>query len=312
VRMETIGVASWCAFLVLVMALLALDLGVINRKAHVIKIKEAIIWSVVWILIALLFNLLIYYWLGGRSAMEFLTGYVLERSLSMDNIFVFIVIFNYFKVPERYHHKVLFWGIFGALVMRALFILAGITLLNMFHQVMYIFGIFLVITGLKLAFEKDKEVQPEKNPVLKLLRRFLPVTENYVEGKFTVRKAGRLFATPMLVVLIVMETTDVVFALDSIPAILAITQNVFIVFTSNVFAILGLRALYFALAGMMQIFEYLNYGLSVILVFIGAKMLISGYYEIPIGIALGVVAGILAISVVASMIFPKKDRKTKG
>lgn len=301
----------WIGFNVFVLAMLALDLGVFHRKAHVIRIKEALAWSVSWIALALLFNVGVYYLRGPQTGLEFLTGYLLEKSLSVDNIFVFLLIFSYFKVPALYQHKVLFWGILGALIMRAIFIAAGVTLIQQFHWIIYVFGAFLVFTGIKMAMQKDKEIHPEKNPVLKLFRRIMPVTQEYEESKFFVRRAGRVLATPLFVVLLVVETTDVVFAVDSIPAILAITHDPFIVYTSNVFAILGLRALYFALAGIMQLFHYLHYGLSAILVFVGVKMLIADIYKIPIGIALAVIAGILLFSVIASLMRPDANASVK-
>ncbi len=297
----------WIGFNVFVLAMLALDLGVFHRKAHEIKIKEALLWSAVWILLALAFNTGIYLWRGQEAALEFLTGYLLEKSLSVDNIFVFIMIFAYFRVPALYQHKVLFWGILGALIMRAIFIATGATLIQHFHWVIYIFGAFLILTGIKMAMQKDKEIHPGKNPVLKLFRRFMPVTERYEGSSFFVRKGRRWFATPLVIVLLVVETTDVIFAVDSIPAILAITVDPFIVYTSNVFAILGLRALYFALAGIMQLFHYLGYGLAAILVFVGIKMLMTDFYKLPIAVALGVVAGILLISVVASLLRPRRQ-----
>jgi tellurite resistance protein TerC len=296
----------WIVFNLFVVAMLALDLGVFHRKAHEIRIREALLWSAFWIVLSLLFNLGVYYWRGSVTALEFLTGYLLEKSLSVDNIFVFLMIFTYFRVPYLHQHKVLFWGILGALFMRAAFILTGITLIEKFHWVIYIMGGFLILTGIKMATQKDEEINPERNPVLKLFRRFMPVTENYEGGQFFLRRSGQLFATPLFIVVLVVETTDVVFAVDSIPAILAITLDPFIVYTSNVFAILGLRALYFALAGIMQLFHYLPYGLSVILVFVGVKMLLVDIYKIPIGIALGTVAGVLVISVIASIVRPPK------
>jgi tellurite resistance protein TerC len=296
----------WILFNLFVLAMLALDLGVFHRKAHVVRLKEALGWSVVWICLALLFNALIYFWLGRETALQFLAGYIIEKSLSVDNLFVFLLIFSYFSVPSIYQHKILFWGILGALIMRAIFIAAGITLIEKFHWMIYLFGGFLIITGIKMAFQKDKELHPEANPVLRLFRRFVPVTEQYHEGRFWVLKEGKRWATPLLVVLLLIETTDVIFAVDSIPAILAVTRDPFIVYTSNIFAILGLRALYFALAGIMQLFHYLHYGLSVILVFVGVKMLISDFYKVPIGIALSVIAGILLISVVASILRPRQ------
>ena len=299
-------IALWIAFNVFVLAMLALDLGVFHRKAHVIGLKEALAWSVVWVVLALLFNLGVYFWRGPETSLAFLTGYLIEKSLSVDNIFVFLLIFSYFRVPTLYQHKVLFWGILGALIMRAMFIAAGVTLIQNFHWIIYVFGAFLILTGIKMAWQKDKQIHPERNPVLRLFRRFMPVTDGYEDDKFFVKRAGRHWATPLFVVLLVVESTDLVFAVDSIPAILAITFDPFIVYTSNVFAILGLRALYFALAGIMGLFHYLHYGLSAILVFVGVKMLLADAYKIPVGIALGVVAAILVISVVASVLRPRK------
>jgi tellurite resistance protein TerC len=299
-------VLLWVVFNLFVVAMLALDLGVFHRKAHVIHIREALLWSGVWITLSLLFALGIYLWYGSESALEFLTGYLLEYSLSIDNIFVFLMLFTYFRVPYLHQHKVLFWGIIGAVVMRAAFIAAGVTLIQRFHWVIYIFGAFLILTGVRMATQRDKEIHPERNPVLRLFRRLMPVTENYQEGKFFVKQSGRNFATPLFVVVVVMETTDVIFAVDSIPAILGITQDPFIVYTSNIFAILGLRSLYFALAGIMRLFHYLPYGLSAILVFVGVKMLLVDLYKIPIGVALGIVASILIISIIASMLWPPK------
>jgi tellurite resistance protein TerC len=300
----------WGIFNLFVVGMLALDLGVFHRRAHEVRIREALVWSAFWIALSLLFNLGIYFWRDSETALEFLTGYLLEKSLSVDNIFVFLMIFTYFRVPYVHQHKVLFWGILGALIMRALFILVGITLIQQFHWVIYIMGGFLIITGIKMATQKDSDIHPERNPVLRLVRRLVPVTENYEGGRFFVRRSGRLLATPLFIVVLVVETTDVVFAVDSIPAILAITLDPFIVYTSNVFAILGLRALYFALAGIMRLFHYLPYGLSFILVFVGIKMLLVDIYKIPIGIALGTVAGVLVISVIASIVFPPKTEGT--
>jgi tellurite resistance protein TerC len=297
-------ILPWVLFNLFVLAMLAIDLGVFHRRAHEVKIKEALMWSGMWIGLALMFNLGIYFVMGPRPALEFLTGYLLEKSLSVDNIFVFIVILSYFRVEPRYQHKVLFWGIIGALVMRALFIAAGITLIQQFHWIIYVFGAFLVFTGIRLGLHQEQDIHPERNPILKLTRRLLPVTREYMGGKFIVRVDGRLFATPLLIVLLVVETTDVVFATDSIPAILAITLDPFIVYTSNVFAILGLRALYFALAGTMKLFRFLHYGLAAILTFIGVKMLLVDIYPLPIAVALGAVVGILAISVGASVLWP--------
>jgi len=298
----------WVGFNIFVLLLLALDLGVFHRGAKVIKVKESLVWSAVWIIVALLFNAVIYFWRGTDTALQFLTGYLIERSLSVDNLFVFLLIFNYFRVPAAYQYKVLFWGILGALIMRAIFIAAGVTLINMFHWMIYVFGAFLVIIAVKIAFEKEIELPPENNPVLKLFRKFMPVTKNYADDKFFINKAGKTFATPMFIVLLVIETTDIIFAVDSIPAILAITTDPFIVYTSNVFAILGLRALYFALAGIMELFHYLNLGLAVILAFVGVKMLISNFIEIPVTVALGVVVLTLAASILASLMFPQQQK----
>jgi tellurite resistance protein TerC len=304
--MQEIPLSFWILFNLFVLAMLALDLGVFQRKAHEVKFREALAWSGVWIALAACFAVAVFFWRGRQPALEFSTGYLIELSLSVDNLFVFLLLFRYFKVVGEYQHKVLFWGIVGALIFRGIFIVAGVALLTRFHWVIYIFGAFLVYTGVKLAFSSgDDQVHPENNPVLRWTRKVLPVTPDYVDGKFIVRDQG-LYATPLLLVLIVVETTDLVFAVDSIPAVLAISRDPFIVYTSNVFAILGLRSMYFALAGLMDIFHYLHYGLAVILSFIGVKMLISGYIHMPTGWALGVVVGVLAISVMASMVWPKK------
>ena len=294
----------WILFNVFVVAMLVLDLGVFHRKSHTVKYREALIWSVVWIALALIFAVVIYFWHGRTPSLEFVTGYVIELSLSVDNLFVFLLIFRYFQVPPGHQHKVLFWGILGALIMRAIFIAAGVGLIQRFHWVVYVFGAFLVYSGFKLLRQGEAEIHPEKNPVLRLFRRLVPVTRDYEGDKFFVRRPG-LLATPLLVVLVVVETTDLLFAVDSIPAILAITRDAFIVYTSNVFAILGLRSMYFALAGMMEMFRFLHYGLSVVLMFVGSKMLLSHYYEVPTVVALGAVAGILLLSVGASLIRPK-------
>jgi len=299
-------VLVWVIFNIFVLAMLALDLGVFHRQAHVVKTREALVWSAIWIALALIFNVMIYFWRGPDIALEFLTGYLIEKSLSVDNIFVFLMIFSYFSVPPLHQHKVLFWGILGALIMRAIFIVTGIALIQKFHWIIYIFGAFLILTGVRMVLQKDKEIQPERNPVLRLFKRFLPVTDRYEGGKFFVKRNGKYLATPLFVVLLVVETTDLLFAVDSIPAVLAITLDPFIVYTSNVFAILGLRALYFALAGIVQLFHYLPYGLAAILVFVGFKMLIAEFYKIPVGIALGVVAGLLLISVIASIARPRR------
>jgi tellurite resistance protein TerC len=292
----------WIVFGVTVLVMLALDLGIFHRRAHVIEVKEALMWSAVWIALALLFNLVIYFLLGSDMALKFLTGYVVEKSLSVDNLFVFLMIFSYFAVPSAYQHKVLFWGILGALIMRAIFIATGLIIVERIHWVIYLFGAFLIFTGIRILLRKGKELHPEDNAVLKLFCRFMPVTNDYHEDRFWLKKNGGYLATPLFLVLLVIETTDVVFAVDSIPAILAITLDPLIVYSSNVFAILGLRALYFALAAAIQRWRYLHYGLSAILVFLGLKMLSSGFFKVPTGIALGVVAAILAVSAIASVL----------
>ncbi|MGA8152839.1 MAG: TerC family protein [Terriglobales bacterium] len=296
----------WIFFNLFVLAMLALDLWVFHRPAHLIKFREAVAWSVTWIVLAIAFAVLVYFWHGRDAAVEFTTSYIVELSLSVDNLFIFLLIFRYFRVPADHQHKVLFWGILGALVMRGVFIVAGIELIRTFHWVTYIFGAFLVYSGVRLFGQKDAALEPEKNPVLRLFRKWMPVTEDYEGARFFVRRE-RLYATPLLIVLVVVETTDLLFATDSIPAVLAITLNAFIVYTSNVFAILGLRSMYFVLAGMMEVFHYLHYGLSVVLIFIGAKMLAANYFPIPTLAALGVVAGALAISMLASILHPRKQ-----
>jgi len=306
----------WVVFNAFVLLMLVLDLGVFHRKSHVIRFKEAIAWTFVWVSLAGLFALLVHQFghhmvpnptrPNSELALEFVTGYLIEESLSMDNLFVFLLIFRYFRVDRSHQHAVLFWGILGALIMRAAFILGGVTLINRLHWIIYLFGAFLVYTGIRLFRQQETEIHPESNPVLKLFRRFVPIAPQYEGRKFFVQRGAQWIATPLAVVLIVVETTDLMFATDSIPAILAITRDPFIVYTSNVFAILGLRSLYFALAGMMEVFHYLHYGLSVILIFIGVKMLASEYFRIPIGVALSVVGGILVIAVIASLLFPGK------
>jgi len=297
----------WILFNLFVAAMLALDLGVFHRRAHTVKFKEALVWSLIWISLAGAFAVLVYFWYGRTPMLEFITGYVIELSLSVDNLFVFLVIFRYFKVSGPNQHKVLFWGILGALIMRGVFILAGVGLITRFHWIIYVFGALLIYSGVKLFRQEGASVDPSKNPLLKAFRRIVPVTNDYVEGKFFVRRPG-LYATPLFVVLLVVETTDIIFAVDSIPAILAITLNAFIVYTSNVFAILGLRSMYFALAGMMGLFQYLYYGLSCVLIFVGLKMLLSNVYKMPTWVALVVVAGVLGTSVLASLLAPKKAR----
>ncbi len=297
----------WILFNLFVVAMLLLDLGVFHRRAHGVRFREALGWSAMWIGLAGAFAVLVYFWHGRTPSLEFVTGYVIELSLSVDNLFVFLLIFRYFRVPADQQHKVLFWGILGALVMRAIFIVAGVGLIRRFHWIIYLFGALLVYSGIKFLRQENANIHPEKNPVLRIFRRLMPVTKDYVDGKFFVRQRG-LYATPLLVALLVVETSDLLFAVDSIPAILAITLNTFIVYTSNVFAILGLRSMYFALATMMDVFHYLHYGLSVVLIFIGAKMLISHYYEIPTVVALLTVVLVLGISVAASLLFPKRTK----
>lgn len=302
----------WIGFIVFVLVMLALDLGVFHRKAHEVTLKESLVWSAIWIVLALLFNAGIWFWQGSQSGMEFLSGYLIERALSIDNIFVFVLIFSCFGVPAAYQHKVLFWGILSALVMRAIFILAGIALLQHFHWLIYVFGAFLVFTGIKMVFSRDLEIHPERNPVLKLFRRVMPVTDGYEGGAFFFHRSGRWWATPLLVALLFVEVTDVIFAVDSIPAILAITQDPFIVYSSNMFAILGMRALYFALAGIIRLFHYLHYGLSVILIFVGVKMALLDIYKIPIVVSLAVITAIIVASVGLSLLIPADKAEGKS
>jgi tellurite resistance protein TerC len=298
----------WIGFNLFVLAMLALDLGLLNKRAHTVHFREALGWSAMWVALAAAFAVIVYFWHGRPATLEFVTGYVIELSLSVDNLFVFLVIFRYFRVPAEYQHEVLFWGIIGALVMRGIFIAAGVGLMTRFHWIVYVFGAMLIYSGIKLLRQGDAEIHPENNPVLKLFRRLIPVTKDYEGDKFFVRK-HRLYATPLLAVLVVVETTDLLFAVDSIPAILAITRDAFIVYTSNVFAILGLRSMYFALAGLMDIFHYLHYGLSIVLIFVGIKMIGSNLFKIPTAIALAVVILVLASSVLASVMFPKKKNE---
>ncbi|HEX7960049.1 MAG TPA: TerC family protein [Terriglobales bacterium] len=302
----TTSLYFWIGFHVFVALMLVLDLGLLHRNSRVMSMREALAWSAFWIGLAAAFAVFVYFWHGPRPALEFVTGYVIEQSMSVDNLFVFLVLFQYFRVPKEHQYKVLFWGIIGALVLRLTFVLVGVSILKRFEFVIYFFGALLIYSGYKLFSEEEREVHPEKNPVLKLFRRYFPVTDNYVEDKFFVYRNGERWATPLFLVLLVVETTDVIFAIDSIPAILAITRDAFIVYTSNVFAILGLRSLYFALSGLITLFHYLNYGLAVILVFVGAKMLASHFIDIPVAITLGVIAAVLAISIGASLIWPQK------
>ena len=290
----------WILFNAFVLLMLALDLGVFHRKSHDVSLREALTWTAVWIVLALIFNGIIYYWKGQQQALEFFTWYLVEKALSVDNIFVFIMIFTYFQVPSKYQHKVLFWGILGALIMRVIFIFAGVALIEKFHFTIYIFGALLIYTGYKMFFHNNTKIEPDKNPVIRFFKRFMPVTPTLQQDKFFVKIDGKRFATPLFLVLILIETTDLIFAVDSIPAILAITQDQFIVYTSNVFAILGLRSLYFALAGVVNRFWLLSYGLAVVLVFVGVKMLMIDVYKIPIELSLAFIASIITLSVILS------------
>ena len=298
----------WILFNLFVLGMLVLDLGFLQRPGHAVRFREALTWSATWIALAFAFAVLIYFRYGHGTAVEFVTGYVIELSLSVDNLFIFLLIFRYFRVAPDHQHKVLFWGIVGALVMRAMFIVVGIGLIRRFHWIIYIFGALLVYSGIKLFRQNGAGIEPENNPVLRLFRQWVRVTEDYEGDKFIVRRAG-LYATPLLAVLVLVETTDLLLATDSIPAVLSITLKPFIVYTSNVFAVLGLRSMYFVLAGMMELFHYLHYGLALVLIFIGAKMLGSAYFQIPTSIALGLVAGVLLLSVLASLLRPRRQRQ---
>jgi tellurite resistance protein TerC len=304
--METIASPHlWIIFSVFVLGMLALDLGVFNRKAHEVHFKEALSWSIVWVALSMVFNAWIYFEFGTQKALEFLTGYVIEKALSVDNIFVFVILFASFAVPKIYQHRVLFWGVLGAILMRAIFIGLGAALISRFHWIMYVFGAILIYTGIKLMAQGESEPHPEKNPIYKLARRLMPAVPEYHGKNFTVVIDGRRFATPLLLVLIAIEATDVVFAVDSIPAIFAITTDPFIVYTSNIFAILGLRAMYFLLAGIIDKFHYLKYGLALVLLFVGVKMVVAEWYKVPIGLSLGVIALLLAGSIILSILKPK-------
>jgi tellurite resistance protein TerC len=300
-------VVLWAAFGVVVLGMLALDLGVFHRTSHEVRFREALTLSAVWIGLALLFNVGVWLALGSQAGLEFLTAYLIEKSLSVDNVFVFALVFGYFAVPARYQHRVLFWGIVGALAFRAVFIAGGIALLEAFHWTVYVFGAILLVTAIRLFFEKDKEIHPERNPVLRLFRRFVPVTEHYEGERFWVRRDGRWWATPLFVALLLIELTDLLFAVDSVPAVLAVSRDPFIVYTSNVFAILGLRALYFALAGVLRLFHHLHYGLALILAFVAAKLLLSGVVKVPTALSLCVIAVILAGSVAVSLRWPRRE-----
>ena len=291
----------WLGFNAFVLAMLAIDLGVFNRKAHTVSLREALTWSVVWISLALVFDAGLYVFRGPEPALQFLTGYLIEKSLSVDNIFIFVLLFAAFNVPAAYQHRVLFWGVLGALVMRGILIGVGSVLLKDFHWILYVFGVFLIVTAIRMAFQKETKVQPERNPVLKFVRRLVPVTDAYERDRFFVRRAGRTWVTPLLLVLVVVETTDLLFAVDSIPAIFAVTGDPFLVYTSNVFAILGLRSLYFVFANIIDQFYYLKTGLAVILAFVGIKMVLTDIYPIPTWLSLLVIALVLTVAILASI-----------
>ncbi|MBU3741615.1 MAG: TerC family protein [Candidatus Kapabacteria bacterium] len=308
--MELNDLWMYGGFVLLILFFLALDLGLFNRTPHVVKLKEALGWTAVWVSMAMLFNLFVYYTRGPVAATEFFAGYLLEQSLSVDNIFVIILILRYFKVAPQYHHKVLFWGIIGALLMRGIMIGVGAFLIHQFEWIFYVFGAFLIFTGIRMAFSDDDAEDLEQNTVVKYSRRWLRVTNEYHQDAFSIKQQGVRYFTPLFLVLIVVEFTDLIFAVDSIPAIFAVTHDSFIVFTSNVFAVMGLRSLFFAVAGVMGLFHYLKYGLSVILTFIGVKMFIQHWYKLPIEIALGVIVLVLTISILASILFPQRDPAT--
>jgi tellurite resistance protein TerC len=297
----------WILFNAFVLLMLALDLGVFHRKTHEVSLKEALIWTFVWISLALVFNAIIFYWRGRQQALEFFTGYLVEKALSIDNIFVFIMIFTYFQIPAKYQHKILFWGVLGALLMRVVFIFAGVALIEKFHFAIYIFGALLIYTGYKMFYHNNAKIEPEKNPLIRFFKKFMPVTPQLHEDNFIVKLNGKRYATPLFLVLLLIESSDLIFAVDSIPAILAITQDQFIVYTSNVFAILGLRSLYFALAGIVHRFWLLSFGLAVVLVFVGIKMLLVDLYKIPIEWSLIFIATIIAGSIFLSL----KIKRTK-
>ena len=299
----------WILFNLFALGMLAVELRVFHRPGRMVSFRQALGWSAMYVILAAAFATVVFFWQGHQAALEFVTGYVLELSLSVDNLFIFLVIFSYFAVPEDQQHRVLFWGVVGALILRGIFIGAGVGLLHRFHWVLFIFGALLVYSGIRVCVAGDHKIDPSKNPMVKALRGWIPVTPAYEGGRFFIRNRednGRLYATPLLVVLLVIETTDVLFAVDSIPAVLAITLNAFIVYTSNVFAILGLRSMYFAVAGLMKVFRFLHYGLSVILILVGVKMLLSDYFQIPILVTLGVVAAVLLVSIVLSVLFPSE------
>jgi tellurite resistance protein TerC len=307
-------VILWIVFGIVVLVMLALDLSVFNRKAHVIELKEALMWIAMWVGLALLFDLGVYFLLGSEMAMKFLAGYLVEESLSVDNLFVFLLIFLYFNVPPADRHRVLYWGILGAVLMRGIFISAGLLIVGKLEWVIYLFGAFLIYTAIRIFRKKEQveELHPESNPIVRLFCRFMPFTNDYQEDRFFIKREGRWLATPLIIVLVAIETTDIVFAVDSIPAVLSITLEPFIVYTSNIFAILGLRAIFFALAAVIQRWRYLSYGLSVLLAFLGCKMLFSWLFKVPTAISLGAVVGILAVSAIASAWKARRERDRAG
>ena len=304
----TTSVILWGGFAVLITVMLILDLGVFNRKSHEVSFREALTWTLVWVGLALSFNLGILHFLGTTKALEFLTGYLIEESLSVDNLFVFIMIFSYFQVPRAYQPKILKWGIIGALVMRAIFIFIGIELFERFHWMIYLFGALLIVTGIKMAFGGEEKIDPEKNLLVRLARKLIPITKKLYGDRFFVRRRGILAATPLFLTLLVVESSDVIFAIDSIPAILAVTRDPFIVYTSNIFAIMGLRSLFYLLSSVMEMFTHLKLGVSIILAYIGVKMLLSSVYPIPIYFSLGVIAGVLTITIITSVVFDTKGK----
>lgn len=303
-------IVLWAGFSFLMILMLVLDLGVFHRKSHIVSVREALTWTGVWIALAMAFNLFVFQYYDKAKALEFFTAYVVEKSLSIDNIFVMLMIFSYFNVPAKYQHKVLFWGIFGALLMRLVFIFAGIELIQTFHWLIYAFGGFLIVTGVRMVVGEDKPKDPTKNPLVKLVNRIFPVTNAFEAGNFFIKRNGKRWATPLFVVLVLIEGTDLIFAVDSIPAIIAISEDPFIVYTSNIFAILGLRSLYFALSGIEKYFAYLKYGLAVILVFVGLKMCIMDFYKVPVELSLIIISFLLTISMLASLVL-RKDKEAK-
>lgn len=298
---------GWIIFTVFLIVMLSLDLFIFHRNAHVVRVKESLIWSFIWIMLAFIFGIGIYYSMGIESSLNFYAGYLLEKSLSVDNLFIFLVIFSYFNPPPHTQHKILFWGILGAIATRLIFIFAGIALVSQLHWILYFFGFFLLYLAFKLCIEKEEKIEPEKNKMLQFIRRFIPISDQYHDEQFFIKKEGRWIATPLFAILIIIESTDIIFAMDSIPAIFAITLDPFIVFTSNIFAILGLRSLFFALSGIMQLFHYLHYGLAIILGSIGVKILIADFIKIPVIYTLLFIITVLILTIVASIVFPNKN-----